>query len=234
MKIKTKIITTMFLIAFGGPNSLSAQSIFDMCVSHIDRGELEAARQLAQKMKSFTGISQSNYSKAEICMNLIGLKPPEPLREVVESEKDLKGQLVKQLACVDAKMLQVEGYIDAIKQRLDEENKVLIVSDTYIACSELYKSDKSEAMLNSSCINAFHKLGHPNLADTESNERDAYLSQLDDLTELRNSLVDKTQKALVDLFKSDAPNHSGASTEVVVATQNRSCSEFGYEGLSID
>ena len=54
---------------------------------------------------------------------------------------------------------------------LEIYNKSLILDDTHKACTELYSSDKSAAMLNQTCIDAFKLMGHPNLVFSETEQR---------------------------------------------------------------
>lgn len=131
-------------------------------------------------------------------------------------------------ACISAKMSQVLSEIEAIDKKTNETNGSLILNDTYSACSELYRKDKSSAMLNQSCIDAFERLGHPNLVRAGDELKAAFMDHLAKLS-MEQSEVQDTLSSYGVRTQQDI-----AMVILSAVLEEKSCAEFGYEGIYRD
>lgn len=154
-------------------------------------------------------------------------------RQRVQSELDTEfAKLQKHNACILAKSSELLSDIEAVDNQNNETNNSLIINDTYSACSELYLKDKSSVMLNQSCIDAFKRLGHPNLVLAKS----SFTDQLVELSTLRANLV-MEQNEVRDALRtflglSNLQDISSAALEAL--KEEKLCAEFGYEGIYRD
>ena len=144
-------------------------------------------------------------------------------------------QLEKRTSCVRAKRSQTNAELEAINMRFEQGNKSLILDDTHKACTELYSSDKSAAMLNQTCVEAFQRMGHPNLVFSEAEPRATFTAELSDLVTLKASLEKELMEAKVKLLEAEGVvTEEGFNQQVADDLEAKSCAEFGYEGVYLD
>jgi len=193
-----------------------------------------------KKTKSFIPLSEFEARNAQKAVS-----EAEKAAERIALEK-LKSDLMsaiavveKRAACVDAKSFKINDELETISRQFEQRNEQLIFDDTHQACTKLYSSDKSAAMLNQNCFAAFQRMGHPNLVFLEAEQKDALITELSILIDLRNSLaselVDTKVKLLAaeggerdETFKNEKTQNSADDLEA------KSCAEFGYEGVYLD
>ena len=193
-----------------------------------------------KKTKSFIPLAEFEARNAQKA-----LSEAEKAAERIALEK-LKSDLMstiavveKRAACVDAKSFKINDELEAISKQFEQRNEQLIFDDTHQACTKLYSSDKSAAMLNQNCIAAFQRMGHPNLVFLEAEQKDALITELSILIDLRKSLAselaDTKVKVLVaeggkreETFKNEMTQNLADDLEA------NSCAEFGYEGVYLD
>lgn len=144
-------------------------------------------------------------------------------------------QLEKRTSCVRAKRSQTNGELEAINIRFEQSNKSLILDDTHKACTGLYSSDKSAAMLNQTCIDAFKLMGHPNLVFSETEQRATFKAELSGLVTLETSLEEELMEAKVKLLEAEGVvTEEGFNQQIANDLEAKSCAEFGYEGVYVD
>ena len=156
--------------------------------------------------------------------------------------KELKSQLTatitnleKRAACVSAKSFQTNAKLEAISKRFEQSNNTLILDDTHEACTELYSSNKSAAMLNQTCVEAFQRMGHPNLVFSEAEPRAEFTAELSGLVTLKTSLEEELMEARVKLLEAEGVvTEEGFNQQVADDLEAKSCAEFGYEGVYLD
>ena len=144
-------------------------------------------------------------------------------------------QLEKRTSCVRAKRSQTNAELEAINTRFEQSNKSLILDDTHKACTELYSSDKSAAMLNQTCVEAFQRMGHPNLVFSEQKQKADFAAELSGLIVLGMSLEKKLMGAKVKLLEAEGVvTEEGFNQQLADDLEAKSCAEFGYEGVYLD
>tara|TARA_R110001632_G_C11298032_1_gene413513 strand:+ start:413 stop:1204 length:792 start_codon:yes stop_codon:yes gene_type:complete len=144
-------------------------------------------------------------------------------------------QLEKRTTCVSAKSSQTNAELEAINKRFEQSNKTLIIDDTHEACTELYFSDKSAAMLNQTCVDAFQRMGHPNLVFSESEQKAVSSAELIGLLELEADLEEELMGARVKLLEVDGVvTEQAFNQQLADDLEAKSCAEFGYEGVYLD
>ena len=144
-------------------------------------------------------------------------------------------QLEKRTSCVRAKRSQTNAELEAINIRFEQSNKSLILDDTHKACTELYSSDKSAAMLNQTCIDAFKLMGHPNLVFSETEQRATFNTVLSGLVALETILEEELMAARVKLLETEGVvTEEGFNQQLLNDLEANSCAEFGYEGVYLD
>jgi hypothetical protein len=150
---------------------------------------------------------------------------------------DLK-KLEKQKSCVSAKHANTKIALDAITKLFEQNNQSLILNDTHEACTKLYASEKSEAMLNQTCVDAFNRMGHPNLVFSESEQKNALSAEIVGLLDLALNLSNDMQNTQLEIIKvGDDANEQAFEEfvqEVIDSREAKSCAEFGYEGIYLD
>ena len=143
--------------------------------------------------------------------------------------------LDKHISCVSAKTVQTNAELEAINIRFEQSNKLLILDDTHEACTELYSSDQSAAMLNQTCIDAFKLMGHPNLVFSETEQRATFKAELSGLVTIETSLETELMEARVKLLEAEGVvTEEGFNQQLVDDLEAKSCAEFGYEGVYLD
>ena len=148
-----------------------------------------------------------------------------------ELETEL-AKLEKHNSCISAKRSELLSDIEAVDNQNNETNNSLIINDTYSACSELYLKDKSSVMLNQSCIDAFKRLGHPNLVLAGDELKSSFMDQLGELSTLRANLV-MEQNKVTDALRTFM-GFSNSQDIRSAALEEKSCAEFGYQGIYRD
>ena len=144
-------------------------------------------------------------------------------------------QLEKRTSCVRAKSSQTNAELEAINKRFEQSNKTLIIDDTHEACTELYFSDKSAAMLNQTCVDAFQRMGHPNLVFSESEQKAVSSAELIGLLELEADLEEELMGAKVKLLEADGVvTEQAFNQQLADDLEAKSCAEFGYKGVYLD
>lgn len=173
------------------------------------------------------------------------------LKAAADKVRSQLRKLEKRLLCVAAKKVAVKkaevlasSYKDTGQSRT-ARNHALIVSDTYKACSELYKTNMPSAMVNQSCIDVFQIMGHPELSskyEAPAPEKVAKVSALPALErlsiELRDEIYASQRKLLLienpaQLEKLDKEAQKQLD-ELKKRVEASNCSEFGYDGIYLD
>ena len=143
--------------------------------------------------------------------------------------------LEKRAACVSAKSFQTNAKLEAISKRFEQSNNTLILDDTHEACTELYSSNKSAAMLNQTCVEAFQRMGHPKLVFSEAEPRAEFTAELSGLVTLKTSLEEELMEARVKLLEAEGVvTEEGFNQQLADDLEANSCAEFGYEGVYLD
>ena len=143
--------------------------------------------------------------------------------------------LEKRTSCVRAKSSRTGTELDAINKRFEKSNQSLILNDTHEACTELYSNEKSEVMLNQTCIDAFQRMGHPNLVFSESEQKAVSSAELMGLLELEADLEETLLETKVKLLESDGfLTEQAFKQQLADELEAKSCAEFGYEGVYLD
>lgn len=144
-------------------------------------------------------------------------------------------QLEKRTSCIRAKRSQTNAELEAINLRFEQSNKSLILDDTHEACTELYSNDKSAAMLNQTCIEAFQRMGHPNLVFSEQMQKAIFNAELSGLVALETSLEEELMEARVKLLEAEGVvTKEDFNQQLADDLEAKSCAEFGYEGVYLD
>ncbi|MDB2605507.1 hypothetical protein N9Y41_02205 [Planktomarina temperata] len=157
------------------------------------------------------------------------------LRELKSQLAAMITNLEKRAACVSAKSFQTNAKLDAISKRFEQSNNTLILDDTHEACTELYSSNKSAAMLNQTCVEAFQRMGHPKLVFSEAEPRAEFTAELSGLVTLKTSLEEELMEARVKLLEAEGVvTEEGFNQQVSDDLEAKSCAEFGYEGVYLD
>ena len=156
----------------------------------------------------------------------------ESLQSKLEAEL---AKLEEHSACISSKTSQLLSEIETIDKQNNDTNNSLIINDTYSACSELYLKDKSSVMVNQSCIDAFKLLGHPNFIIAGDEMKSSFMDQLGELSTLRANLVLEQNEVGDELRTSMGfPNSQDILSAASEAVEEKSCAEFGYEGVYRD
>jgi len=143
--------------------------------------------------------------------------------------------LEKKAACVSAKSLQTNAKLEVISKRFEQSNNTLILDDTHEACTELYSSNKSAAMLNQTCVEAFQRMGHPNLVFSETEQKAIFNAELSELVALETSLEEELMEAMVKLLEAEGVvTKEDFNQQLADDLEAKSCAEFGYEGVYLD
>ena len=143
--------------------------------------------------------------------------------------------LEKRTSCVRAKSSRTGTELEAINKRFEKSNQSLILNDTHEACTELYSNEKSEVMLNQTCIDAFQRMGHPNLVFSESEQKAVSSAELMGLLELEADLEETLLETTVKLLESDGVlTEQAFNQQLADELEAKSCAEFGYEGVYLD
>ena len=164
------------------------------------------------------------------------------LRKEAEAEVELKSRLEatipnleKRRSCVSAKISQTNAELGAIKKQFEQSNDALILNETHEACTELYSSDKSAAMLSQPCVEAFQRKGHPSLVFSESEQLASLSTALLGLIELQEGLEEELISSKVQLLETEGVvTKEDFNQKVVDDLEAKSCAEFGYEGIYLD
>ena len=157
------------------------------------------------------------------------------LRELKSQLAAMITNLEKRAACVSAKSFQTNAKLEAISKRFEQSNNTLILDDTHEACTELYSSNKSAAMLNQTCVEAFQRMGHPKLVFSEAEPRAEFTAELSGLVTLKTSLEEELMEARVKLLEAEGVvTEEGFNQQVSDDLEAKSCAEFGYEGVYLD
>jgi len=144
-------------------------------------------------------------------------------------------KLEKRASCVRAKSSQTNAELDAISMLFEQTNKSLILDDTHRACTELYSSDTSAAMLNQTCVEAFQRMGHPNLVFSETEQKSIFKAELSGLVALETSLEEELMEARVKLLEAEGVvTKEDFNQQLADDLEAKSCAEFGYEGVYLD
>jgi len=189
-----------------------------------------------KKTKSFITLAEFEGRNAQKA-----LSEAEKAAERIALEK-LKSDLVstiavveKRAACVDARSFKINDELEAISKQFEQRNEQLIFDDTHQACTKLYSSDKSAAMLNQNCIAAFQRMGHPNLVFSEAELRATFIAELSGLVTLRASLKEELMEAKAKLLEAEGVvTEEGFNQQIANDLEAKSCAEFGYEGVYLD
>jgi septal ring factor EnvC (AmiA/AmiB activator) len=147
--------------------------------------------------------------------------------------------LEKRTSCVRAKSSRTGTELDAINKRFEKSNQSLILNDTHEACTKVYSSDKAKAMLNQTCVDAFQRMGHPNLVFSESEQKAVFSAELMGLLELEADLEEELMETKVKLLEADGivteeAFNQKVSQQLADDLEAKSCGEFGYEGVYLD
>ena len=193
---------------------------------------LEAARNLVETEKlEAQAAAEEAQAAAEEAQATAEAERIERQRVQSELETEL-AKLEKHNSCISAKRSELLSDIEAVDIQNNETNNSLIINDTYSACSELYLKDKSSVMLNQSCIDAFKRLGHPNLVLAGDELKSSFMDQLGELSTLRANLV-MEQNKVTDALRTFM-GFSNSQDIRSAALEEKSCAEFGYEGIYRD
>ena len=186
---------------------------------------LQAKKELSEAKKRAERLKLGAKKKAE--------------RLKLEAMKEKIVKLEKQVDCIMAKSSEITIALDSIDKRFEKTNRMvnqsLILNDTHKACSELYSSDQSAAMLNQSCIDAFQSMGHPKFVLAESEQKSVYSNELTELAGLKVNLMANLLSTQIELGEAE-----GIFTEqelyqkLADDLEVKSCAEFGYEGVYLD
>lgn len=179
--------------------------------------------------KSLTALSESEMNKRFEILNSARLARKERLL------KENQARLEKQSACVDVMIFRTNDNIETLDKIVNQANQSLIIIDTYTACTALYIKDQNAAMLNQSCIQAFEKIGHPNLQLDENDEKLKLSKELSDLRELRSKLAVNLLAASIEVLEaSGSVTRGGIELAAKQEVEAKSCAEFGYENVYLD
>mgnify|MGYP003676427073 CR=1 FL=1 len=156
-------------------------------------------------------------------------------RIALKAMKEKAAKLRKQLSCMNIKSSEIITKVEAIEKQNQDTNNFLILQDTHKSCSILYGDNKSAAMLNQSCIDAFKSMGHPSLVLGEVERKSVYSNELSGLM----SSIANAQKTLEGILVTllEAESNDGktvAQQSAAYLREAKSCAEFGYEGVYLD
>ena len=157
-------------------------------------------------------------------------------RIALVSMNEKADKLRKQFACMNIKSSQIITKIEAIEKQNQDTNNFLILQDTHKACSVLYKDNKSSAMLNQSCIDAFKSVGHPSFVQAEGERKSVYSNDLSGLMSSMTNVQKTLAETVITLLAAES-NDAKQSVEQQSAAylrEAKSCAEFGYEGVYLD
>ncbi|MBO6899331.1 MAG: hypothetical protein JJ868_18360 [Shimia sp.] len=145
------------------------------------------------------------------------------------------GHLEKRASCVNAKLSQMNTDFEAINKRFEQSNQALILDETHQACVELYSSDKPAAMINSTCVEAFQRKGHPSLVFSESEQLAKLSAELLELIELEEGLEEELISTKIQLLEAEGVvTKEELNQKVADDLEAKSCAEFGYDGVYLD
>lgn len=229
--------------------------VYDDCDAAIVEGNTEAIDKFAAEIRGRNLIRGEFMNQAKACVSAAEGTPmvrrgstwvgDEEARQE-EAEKAAErialaqlnatiAHLEKRTSCVSAKSSQTNAELEAINKRFERSNQALIIDDTHEACTELYSREKSAAMLNQTCVEAFQRMGHPNLVFSESEQKATFTVELSELIALRMGLEAELVNTRVKLLA-----ETGFTTEEEMAQKlsadlkAKSCAEFGYEDVYLD
>jgi hypothetical protein len=233
--------------------------VYDDCEAAIADGDMEAIEAFADEIRGRIVILKFQLSQAEACVSAADGTPMIRVdgtwldgsivaarleaqaaaeaerieRQRVQSELETElAKLEKHNSCISAKRSELLSDIEAVDIQNNETNNSLIINDTYSACSELYLKDESSVMLNQSCIDAFKRLGHPNLVLAGDEFKSSFVDQLGELSTLRANLV-MEQNKVTDALRTFM-GFSNSQDIRSAALEEKSCAEFGYQGIYRD
>jgi len=90
-------------------------------------------------------------------------------------------------------------------------------------------------MLNQTCVEAFQRMGHPNLVFSEAELRAAFIAELSGLVTLRASLKEELMEAKAKLLEAEGVvTEEDFNQQLADDLEAKSCAEFGYEGVYLD
>jgi len=224
--------------------------IYDDCDNAISANNTDKVKKLSATIQELDQIPVANLIAARLCVSaaigepLVYVKKTKsfiPLAEF-EAKSTLKSDLMstiavveKRAACVDARSFKINDELEAISKQFEQRNEQLIFDDTHQACTKLYSSDKSAAMLNQNCIAAFQRMGHPNLVFSEAELRATFIAELSGLVTLRASLKEELMEAKAKLLEAEGVvTEEDFNQQLADDLEAKSCAEFGYEGVYLD
>jgi len=136
---------------------------------------------------------------------------------------------------VNAKLSQMNADLEAINKRFEQSNQALILDETHEACVELYSSDKPAAMINSTCVEAFQRKGHPSLVFSEREQLANLSAELLELIELEEGLEEELISTKIQLLEAEGVvTKEELNQKVADDLEAKSCAEFGYDGVYLD
>ena len=224
--------------------------IYDDCDNAISANNTDKVKKLSATIQELDQIPVANLIAARLCVSaavgepMVYVKQTKsfiPLAEF-EAKSTLKSDLMstiavveKRAACVDARSFKINDELEAISKQFEQRNEQLIFDDTHQACTKLYSSDKSAAMLNQNCIAAFQRMGHPNLVFSEAELRATFIAELSGLVTLRASLKEELMEAKAKLLEAEGVvTEEDFNQQLADDLEAKSCAEFGYEGVYLD
>jgi hypothetical protein len=143
-------------------------------------------------------------------------------------------RLMKHEKCVEAKRLDVVKSIEAI----EKENSLIISRDTHAACTALYAKDKTNVMMNQTCIEAFKSFGHPEIINSAIEKQKHYSLKEAELLILELALIRERKHYQDELSKVMQAGKvipiEKFQPKAEEANKLRSCVEFGYAGIYIE
>ena len=172
--------TLIVILLFSWATQVSA-NIYDDCASAVQKGDVAAAKQHADKIRNFNSYTRKYLESAEKCLEfaddesytydvVIGKFVKDSEKAQIEAERKIKQELFAQIRdleaqnnCRERKIKVLIDTINLARDQLSLENEALIEADTYAACTSLYAKDKDAASLNHMCVSSFTRFGHPAL-----------------------------------------------------------------------
>jgi len=172
--------TLIVILLFSWATQVHA-NIYDDCASAVQKGDIAAAKQHADKIRNFNSYTRKYLESAEKCLEfaddesytydaVIGKFVKDSQKAEIEAERKIKQELFAQIrdleaqnSCRKRKIMILTDKINLAGERLSFVNEALIETDTYDACTALYIKNKEAASLNPMCVSSFTQFGHPEL-----------------------------------------------------------------------
>jgi hypothetical protein len=239
--------------------SASLDQLLKSCLNETlqEREKVDLVKALSELERTFSPFVENNSASCYTTLtgqpseflNGIGLATSNEeiaemhrLRKEAEAKEELKSlleatmpYLEKRKSCVSTKIAQVNTDLEAITKRFEQSNQALILDETHEACVELYSSDKPAAMINSTCVEAFQRKGHPSLVFSESEQLANLSAGLLELIELEEGLEEELISTKIQLLEADGVvTKEELNQKVADDLEAKSCAEFGYEGVYLD